>query len=192
MSISFLLDRFEEARDADAIVWQDMPYTYSYILKEIENWRSEMMAQEIDVGSVVVLEADFSPLAVAIFLVLVEHGCIVVPLTPDAINTDAFIEIAQAEYHIRVQPDGGTRVVKLSGSRSHDLYRQLNASKHPGLVLFSSGSTGPSKAALHDMGTLLAKYRRKRKALRSIAFLLFDHIGGVNTMLYLLRIAAAW
>jgi acyl-CoA synthetase (AMP-forming)/AMP-acid ligase II len=57
---------------------------------------------------------------------------------------------------------------------------------HPGLVLFSSGSTGRNKAALHDFAPLLEKFKTPRKSMRTITFLLFDHIGGVNTLLYTL------
>jgi acyl-CoA synthetase (AMP-forming)/AMP-acid ligase II len=54
------------------------------------------------------------------------------------------------------------------------------------LVLFSSGSTGKSKAVLHDFVPLLEKFKIRRHRLRTITFLLYDHIGGVNTLLYTL------
>jgi acyl-coenzyme A synthetase/AMP-(fatty) acid ligase len=53
-------------------------------------------------------------------------------------------------------------------------------------VLFSSGSTGASKAAVHDFVPLLAKFTVPRHSLRTVSFLLFDHIGGLNTALYTL------
>ncbi|MCB0052054.1 MAG: long-chain fatty acid--CoA ligase, partial [Caldilinea sp.] len=56
----------------------------------------------------------------------------------------------------------------------------------PGLVLFSSGSTGKSKAALHNFGRLLDKFRVERQQMRTVTFLLLDHIGGINTLLYTL------
>ena len=53
-------------------------------------------------------------------------------------------------------------------------------------MLFSSGSTGAPKASLHDLSALLAKYQVERHQKRIITFLLFDHIGGFNTLLYTL------
>jgi acyl-coenzyme A synthetase/AMP-(fatty) acid ligase len=53
-------------------------------------------------------------------------------------------------------------------------------------VLFSSGSTGKSKAIVHDMSDWLEKYKTRRHRQRAITFLLFDHGGGVNTMLHIL------
>jgi acyl-coenzyme A synthetase/AMP-(fatty) acid ligase len=39
---------------------------------------------------------------------------------------------------------------------------------------------------LHDFGRLLAKFRKPRPALRTLNFLLFDHWGGLNTLLHCL------
>jgi len=69
---------------------------------------------------------------------------------------------------------------------SHGLFAELRRSGRPGLVLFSSGSTGTSKAAVHDFVPLLEKFKVRRHSLRTLTFLLFDHIGGVNTLLYVL------
>ena len=51
-------------------------------------------------------------------------------------------------------------------------------------MLFSSGSTGRNKAVLNDFSTLLEKFKVPRQRLVTMSFLLFDHIGGVNTLLY--------
>ncbi|MDQ3006231.1 MAG: fatty acid--CoA ligase family protein, partial [Chloroflexota bacterium] len=66
------------------------------------------------------------------------------------------------------------------------LYSVLRDRHHPGLILFSSGSTGKGKAALHDLTGILEKFKVRRHKQRTISFLLYDHIGGVNTMLYTL------
>src|SRR5205823_4172895 len=67
---------------------------------------------------------------------------------------------------------------------SHELLHRLRKRGHSGLILFSSGSTGQSKAALHDIVGMLGKFKVSRHARRTITFLLYDHIGGFNTMLY--------
>ena len=65
------------------------------------------------------------------------------------------------------------------------MIKKLKKNQHPGLILFSSGSTGKSKAVVHDFLPLLAKFRKQRNSYRTITFLLFDHIGGINTLLYI-------
>jgi long-chain acyl-CoA synthetase len=81
MSIDFLLEVFREKRNADAIVWNEEIYTYDWLLGRIEDWRAKIAGEELDPGTVVMLEADFSPNSVALFLALTDRRCILVPLT---------------------------------------------------------------------------------------------------------------
>ena len=68
----------------------------------------------------------------------------------------------------------------------HPFNLRLKNQGNPGLILFSSGSTGEPKASLHNLDFLLAKYQVQRNSQRILAFLLFDHIGGFNTLFYTL------
>ncbi len=72
---------------------------------------------------------------------------------------------------------------------NHPLFKKLSSplGRNPGLILWSSGSTGEPKAALHDLTLLAEKHKDvKLKAKRILAFLGFDHIGGINTMFHTL------
>ena len=53
-------------------------------------------------------------------------------------------------------------------------------------MIFSSGSTGKPKAILHALPPILEKFRKPRHSYRTVCFLLFDHIGGFNTLFYTL------
>ena len=55
-----------------------------------------------------------------------------------------------------------------------------------GLILFSSGTTGRPKAILHSLNELFKRYEGKKKSLVTMNFLLFDHIGGINTLFFTL------
>jgi acyl-coenzyme A synthetase/AMP-(fatty) acid ligase len=185
--IDFLLQVFRESRDKDAIVWRDKVYDYGWLEQRVAHWRQALETERIPRGAVVILEADFSPDSVALFLALTEHACILVPLTSSVEAKKAeFFEIAQGEVAFSVDANDEVRIRRLAGKATHEFYQRLRAEAHPGLVLFSSGSTGKSKAAVHDLGALLDKFKTRRHSLRTITFLLYDHIGGVNTMLYTL------
>lgn len=184
--LDFLLAGFRSRPDAEAIVWHDRSFTYGHLAGRVDDFGDLLRDQGVPAGAVVSLEADFSPDAVALLLALVRHRCVVVPLSSAvAGNRASFREIAEVEWVLDV--DGEQISVAATGRRAdHDLHAVLRGRGHPGLVLFSSGSTGASKAAVHDLVPLLEKFRVAKRTLRAVAFLLFDHIGGVNTLLYTL------
>ncbi len=187
MSIDFMINVFKKNREKDAIVWNDKVYSYEWLLGRLDYWKEMIKARNIGAGRVTILEGDFSPNSVALFLALIEEGCILVPLT-SSVNSKKpeFIEIAQGEVSITIKANDQVEILNLPNSANHELYDELRQLSHPGLVLFSSGSTGKSKAAVHDMVVMLEKFKVPRHSLRGITFLLYDHIGGVNTLLYTL------
>ena len=187
MHIDFLKEIFNQNENKDAIVWRDEAYSYGWLLARLNEWQETIEREKLRQGTVAALEADFSPNSVALFLALIDSGCVVVPLTNsvEAKKTE-FLHIAQGELRFAVDQDDEVKLTQLPNSSDHELYLKLKQLKHPGLVLFSSGSTGKSKAAVHDFVSLLEKFRRPRHALRTLTFLLYDHIGGLNTMLYVL------
>jgi len=186
MFVDFSFDVWKEDFRADAIVWNDQPYTYEWLLQRIQSWTSNLDREKVERGSIVFVTGDFSPNSVALFLSLIQGGCIIVPLTPQQTQKAKLIETAQAEVAIEVGADDAVRVTRLAGTATHPLYQELRRRSHPGLVLFTSGSTGESKGAVHDLVPLLEKFKLRREPLRTISFLLYDHIGGVNTLLHTL------
>ena len=187
MLIDFMLKVFEENQENEAIVWNDKIYHYKWLLDRIHYWQDQIEKNEISRGTITIIEGDFSPNAIALFLALVNHGCILVPLTSTVESKkQEFIEIAEGEVIFSIDNSDNVEIKKRDHSAEHDFFKNLRKSDHPGLILFSSGSTGKSKAAVHDISGLLDKFKVRRHTLRSITFLLYDHIGGINTMLYIL------
>jgi acyl-coenzyme A synthetase/AMP-(fatty) acid ligase len=118
-------------------------------------------------------------------LALINRGCIVVPLSSSVQHQiPEFRQIAQVESTISIDEHDDPVIAETGVVADHPVLMKLKSVGHPGLVLFSSGSTGKSKAAVHDFVPMLDKYKVPRHSLRTITFLLFDHIGGVNTLLY--------
>lgn len=188
MPIDFLLERFAARGDAEAIVWNDQAFSYRWLLDHVRHWGRRISEAGLPAGSNVALEADFSPNAAALLLALAEHGCVVLPIAPavgDAKRAE-LLALGQCTHRVRIGADDEAVFETHGGQPVHELFANLRAAGHAGLVLFSSGSTGKSKGVVHDLERLLENYRTPRAALRTIAFLLFDHIGGINTMLHTL------
>jgi len=185
MHVDFLLERFERAGDAPALIHRDQASSFAWLHAEVQRMRATLVSSGIPRGAVVSVEADFSPRATALLLALMDHSAIIVPLTSSVEEKKPeFRAIAEVGYRIEIDTQDELRVHTSGIVASHELIRQLQQLEHPGLVLFSSGSTGKSKAALHDIVPMLEKFRVPRRSLRTITFLLFDHIGGFNTLLY--------
>ena len=187
MHVDFLRQKFGELDEHDAIIWRDKAYSYSWLRERLDHWSITLKDEGIATGTVVALEADFSPNSVALMLALIDCGAIFVPLTSSVRSKrEEFIEIAQAERFVSISKDDSTEFSRSTQSADHPILKELQKRENPGLVLFSSGSTGASKAAVHDITSLLDKFKVPRHSFRTISFLLYDHIGGVNTLLYTL------
>jgi acyl-CoA synthetase (AMP-forming)/AMP-acid ligase II len=185
MHIDFLLDRFRAAGDAPAIVWRDREYSYAWLLGEVESTAAQLDRERVPAGAVTAIEADFSPRSVALLLALAQRSAILVPLTSSVEDKKPeFRALAEVECRVWINDDDSVGIEHLGAAAAHPLLVALKQRGHPGLVLFSSGSTGKSKAALHDLVPMLEKFKVPRHTRRAIAFLLFDHIGGFNTLLY--------
>ncbi len=185
MHVDFLLRRFDQAGDSAAIVWNDATVPYRWLLDEVAQMRARLSAGDVPRGAVVSVEADFSPRATALLLALMDHDCVIVPLTSSVEDKKPeFRAIAEVERRIVIDAGDSVHLSATGVSARHELIGRLKAQSHPGLILFSSGSTGKSKAALHDIVPMLEKFKAPRHTLRTITFLLFDHIGGFNTLLY--------
>lgn len=186
MSVEFILEKFKTSGDNTAIVWKDQEFSYAWLVEKYNEWKNYLQ-QNVLPCSVVSLEADFSPSATVLLLALIEHEATVVPLTSSVeMKKPQFREIAEVEYIIKIDAQDEVSIEKTNENVEHDILLGLKKKQHPGLILFSSGSTGKNKAAVHDLVPFLEKYKVPRHAMRMITFLLFDHIGGINTLLYTL------
>lgn len=137
----------------------------------------------IDAGDVVALVGDFDGPTIATMFELLDRGVILMPLAEGTrADHDYFFESGRAQWVIR---DG---TLEKFGPRDdkHPLLEEVRHRGHPGIVFFSSGTTGRPKAILHDFNNFLERYAVQRAPLRALNFLLFDHAGGINTMLHTL------
>jgi acyl-CoA synthetase (AMP-forming)/AMP-acid ligase II len=185
MYIDFMLAVFRENLQAEAMVWKGKTVSYAWLLERFEFWCDELAHKKVQPGTVVAILGDYSPNSIALMLALIQKSCIVVPLTVvNEVKRNEYIDVAMSEACFTLDADDNATFATTGRSADHEYYRCLRDSGHPALVLFTSGSTGAGKAAVHDFARLLEKYKTRRQNLRTLTFLLYDHIGGVDTMLY--------
>ena len=167
--------------------WQDIDYPFlihssgSLRFSEVTKHKSVNLS-EVQIGDVVALIGDFDPQSIQTLLQLIDKKVILIPLTVDTrAQHEYFFESAFVDVVIE-----GEDFRRISHGREHKLIKLLRSKEHAGLVLFSTGTTGRPKAILHDLTLFMQRFETPRPTLKTINFLLFDHIGGLNTLLHTL------
>lgn len=183
MFIDFIINKFKENLNKDSIICNDKIYNYRYLLNRYYFWK-DFLNKRIKKGKVVAVQADYNPDSVTLMLALIENANIFVPFSHSNKDIKKKLEITEAEFFIKFK-NSDYNLIETNIKASHSLIKKLKQRNHPGIIVFSSGSTGEPKAAIHDFTNLLNKFKIERKTLRTIIFLLFDHWGGINTLLYI-------
>ncbi len=167
--------------------WKGIEYPF-FVHSTTKLYFNEIIKQksidlsEVRSGDVVALIGDFEPQSILTLLQLIDMGVILVPLTKDTVSQhEYFFESALVDVVI-----DGSSVKRIEHEKKHKLIKQLRSKKRAGLVLFSTGTTGRPKAILHDLTLFMKRFETPRPTLKTINFLLFDHIGGINTLLHTL------
>ncbi|MFB9327850.1 class I adenylate-forming enzyme family protein [Paenibacillus aurantiacus] len=184
--MEWLLRTMSGYANRQAMVHGERVYSYSDILATCESWARIIREHSIKPGEVVSLAGDYSPSACGAVLALLANRNIIVPLSESVRHRhDELAELVQVDRSLAL--DGTNAAVRTYDRRGHTgLLGDFIAEEKPGLILFTSGTTGTPKAILHDFTVFSERYKTPRDTLRTLTFLLFDHIGGLNTMFHTL------
>ena len=170
-----------------ALIWRSDLWSYTQLCDATDAWLGELARRGVKPGSTLAICGNYSPKLCGLLLAAILNRNIVVPISSaTARRRDHMMDVAEVEFSVHFEDNDTWRFAKFGRAVSHPLLRQLVERGAPGLVLFSSGSTGDSKASVLDFDRLLAKFLAPRPSYRTLVFLLFDHIGGINTLLHVL------
>lgn len=176
--------------DNTSVVFDDDSLTYRQLLSQSDEAFKTAEKLGISKDDRVLLIGDFNPQAVSWLLALLQLRATIIPIVDSSELRQTEIEsLCEVSWVVRARFDETVAIRKQSqkpelSRPQHPLLQELGRRENPGLILFTSGSTGRPKAVVHDFTQLLDKFRTPARAFRTLTFLLFDHWGGLNTLLH--------
>ncbi|QWU79681.1 acyl-CoA synthetase (AMP-forming) / AMP-acid ligase II [Campylobacter novaezeelandiae] len=175
-----------EYQDHHALIYENKYYTYKQ-LRENTLDKIEILKSNAN-SKLIVIIGDYDCDSVALLLACIELNKIAIPLIDEKeidnklkeINCDILFKYGQISFNNQQNDLGQHRIIE-----------KLISQNKAGLILFSSGSTGKPKVIVHDLQRMLNFYiDKKYKYINILLFLMFDHIGGLNTLLNCLSMNA--
>jgi len=182
------IEKFKKFSQDQAIIWNDKIFSYDELINKCNIAVDFLNKNKVLEGEVISLLGDFTPNTIAFIFALINNKNIIVPFNytmKESENVKNEIACVQKGIIVNVVDDE-YRIEDKGGSGQHNFYETIRSRKQPGLVLFTSGTSGKPKGAVHDFSKLLEKFDTPRKSLRTVNFLLFDHWGGLNTLFHTL------
>ena len=171
-------------QDLNALIYDDKVYTYENLLKSVKAKMS--LIENLDKNLVLGLVGDFDIDSLGFLFACLEIQR-VIALFSDKVE----LEAKAKEANVYAIFENNKLNLYQNRGENHNFIAKLNAQKQAGLILFSSGSTGKPKAIVHNFNTLCEIYLdKKAKNINILLFLMFDHIGGLNTLLNCLAMGA--
>jgi acyl-coenzyme A synthetase/AMP-(fatty) acid ligase len=194
MTNTFDVEELRSLGARTAVIDTDGTYSYLDLANEIDRVTELLEINAVGQSSPVALYGDFGFSQIAAFLALHMRRNIIIPVVTFPENArDAVLNVCAAKAIVDVsQSSIKIDHVDKADSPQSDFYSALRETNASGLVLLSSGSTGVPKAMLHNLDLIfnekvgsVSRYSKEPRPV--LLFLLADHIGGVNSLLGVLR-----
>ena len=160
-------------------------YTFSDLVSQTNKFKNQL-SNKIRNHDRVLIYSDYTFHSISLLLSLSDLNINIIPL----------VKTTESEYQEKVESvnphlilsfnDDNKLIIKNSKltPNKEDVFNDVTNKGDTGIVLFSSGTTGKPKVMIQNLTKIISsvKVPRRQKTLRFIILLMFDHIGGLNTL----------
>ena len=169
----------------NAIISRDGVISYEDLTNLVIKYKLEIHTK-INENDCVVINSDYSQYSIALLLALIEINVTIVPIIDSTVSEfKDKLEACNPNLIIEISDAGDLKFKFEKRYKDNSLQHSEITKAECGLILFSSGTTGKPKTMLINLSKMLSTFSKPKKQskLTFLVFLLFDHIGGLNTLL---------
>ena len=178
-NIEFLLEKIKEKNNQPIIWFNNKFYKGRDLLKNIEICRTKLRKSKVKNNSLIAFESDFNFESISFFIACLIEKMIIIPLPS---KQKELLRLVPCKYFANIKT---FKIIKLKKEykNTNKILKTFQKKNTPGLIVFSSGSSGKQKAILHNFSLLLNKFKINRPGFKTLLMLTFDHLGGINTLI---------
>lgn len=178
--MDWIRNRLTQFAERTAFYSGDSALSYASLTQRIDSL-IDYLQTDLGTGNQVIAVEEANPADnLAAVIALSSLGKTILPISPQSPEKEKQYRIGRVEWTLHNRKLRR----KTASAEPHPLLNKLGQSGHPGLILFSSGSTGSPKAMLHDLKLLLDRYESlAARSDRTLQLLPLDHIGGLDAAL---------
>lgn len=169
----------------DCLVDQNGNYSYKDLVEQVIEYQN-LLQTKIHVYDRVLIYSDYNFQSIALLVALSELNINIIPVVK---TTEAEFEqkvgITNPNWILSFDDEKKLNIVNNESLNAERKFDEVVKNGETGIILFSSGTTGSPKVMIQNLTKIISSLKppRRQKSLKFIILLMFDHIGGLNTVL---------
>lgn len=171
--------------EGECITDQNGSYTFSDLRTQINDFKI-LLSGKFRSHDRVLIYSDYNFYSISLLISLSEIAINIIPLVKTT-ESEYQEKIKEVNPHFILSFDDNHELIiqkfKLTLNKEK-VFNEVTTKGNTGIILFSSGTTGKPKVMIQNLTKIISSIKapRKQKSLRFIILLMFDHIGGLNTL----------